>query len=293
MKKYIKNLAGFFVLLFIISTALYLVSTRNFHEEVFNKGNVYKNAEEINKIKDNVGRAKYIVNYFKTIGISPAAGNDSFIQEFKTINKASDKPEDTVNVLGKIQGKDKSEGYLILSSHVDGNAAETALILEIARVMKSQKYKPEKTVVFALWGDSEQSLKGSEYYTENPSFPLNKSQVILIDNFGKDICKNLFMITYGETGRALMGKLSSYSKFNGFSTAANENIYGNDDEAFLLKDVPAVLIQGDSKGNFWGDEKGAVYKDGVTTASSVLLNYIHRDIYKDNFHGLLSYSEMV
>ena len=293
MKKYIKNLTGFFVLLIIIIIAFYLISTRNFDEKVFNKDNAYKNSEEISKIKDNNGQVKYIENYFKTIGISPAAGKDSFTQKFNIINPALDKAEETANILGKIEGKNKSEGYLILSCHMDGNSAETALILEIARTMKIQKYKPEKTVVFALWGGSEKSLKGSEYYTENPVFPLNKSQVVLIDNIGIDVCKNLFMFTYGETGRALMGKLSSYSKINGIGTSANESITGNDNKAFLLKDVPAVLIQGDSNGNYWGDEKGAVYKDGVTTASSVLLNYIHRDIYKDNFHGLFSCSEKV
>lgn len=293
MKKYIKSLMGFFVLLIVIITSFYIISTRNFDEKVFNKDNVYKNSEILGKIKDNSGQVKFIENYFKTIGISPAAGNGSFIQEFKTINPDLDKAEETANVLGKIEGKNKSEGYLILSSHLDGNPAETSFILEIARTMKIQKYKPEKTVIFALWGGSEKSLKGSEYYAENPVFPLNKSQVVLIDNIGIDVCKNLFMFTYGETGRALMGELSSYSKINGIGTSASENMAGNDNEAFLLKDVPAVLVQGDSKGNYWGDERGAVYKDGVTAASSVLLKYIHRDIYKDNFHGLFSSGEKV
>lgn len=293
MIKLLKSLAGIFILIFIMFLAFFQVSSHNFNEKVFNPDNVYKNSKIIASIKDNSGQVKFIENYFKSIGISPAGENKTYYQSFKTMSLKSDELEETPNILGMIDGKNKAAGYLIISSHIDGDAEEAAYLLELARDMKLQKYKPEKTVIFAVWNSFEQGMKGSKYYADNPIFPLDKSCVIVIDSIGKDTCKNLYMMTYGAAGKALMGQLSSYSNSNGISTAANENIYENDNEAFSLKDVPAVLIQADTKGSFWDNKKGAAVEDGITAVGTVLLNYIHRDIYKDMFNGLFSNKEKI
>lgn len=290
--KYIRNFTGLFVVLIISVLAFYFISIHNFDENVFSKANVIQTSEKISSMKDKAGQEKFIENYFKSMGISPAAGGNSFLQSFKAIN-SSGASEETANILGKIDGRNKSEGYLIISAHMDENPTEAAIILEIARTMKLQKYKPDKTVVFAIWSSFNQGMKGSGYYAENPVYPLDKSQVIAINNTGKDICKNLYMFTYGEAGKALTGKLSSYSNNNNISTVSRENINGNGNGAFILKDVPSVLMQVDSQGNFWGDEKGVEYKSGITAVSTVLLNYIHREIYKDYVHGLLTSGEKI
>jgi hypothetical protein len=57
----------------------------------------------------------------------------------------------------------------------DDNASGTAVVMEVARVMKLNKARPKRTVVFALWAAEEMGLLGSKFYTENPIYPLDKT----------------------------------------------------------------------------------------------------------------------
>jgi len=47
--------------------------------------------------------------------------------------------------------------------------------MEVARLMKLNRFRPKRTVVFALWAAEEEGLLGSKYYTENPLYPLDKT----------------------------------------------------------------------------------------------------------------------
>jgi Zn-dependent M28 family amino/carboxypeptidase len=53
--------------------------------------------------------------------------------------------------------------------------AEQLPLLEIARAFKSMKTPPERTIVFLSVTAEEQGLLGSEYYGENPVYPLDKT----------------------------------------------------------------------------------------------------------------------
>jgi hypothetical protein len=57
----------------------------------------------------------------------------------------------------------------------DDNASGTAVVMEVARVMKLNRFRPKRTVVFALWAAEEEGLLGSKYYTENPIYSLDKT----------------------------------------------------------------------------------------------------------------------
>jgi hypothetical protein len=114
------------------------------------------------------------------------------VRSFVNLDVTFDEKRPTQNVLAKISGTDKTlkNEYVILGAHMDhlgidmtgdvfngadDNASGTAVVMEVARVMKLNRTKPRRTVIFALWAAEEMGLLGSKYYTENPVYPLEKT----------------------------------------------------------------------------------------------------------------------
>jgi len=98
----------------------------------------------------------------------------------------------TQNVLAKITGADETlkNEYVIVGAHMDhlgidmagdvfngadDNASGTAVVMEAARVLQLNRFRPNRTIIFALWAAEEEGLLGSKYYTENPVYPLEKT----------------------------------------------------------------------------------------------------------------------
>jgi len=117
---------------------------------------------------------------------------DTGVRSFVNLDIIYDEKRATQNVLAKISGTDKNfkNEYVILGAHMDhlgidmtgdvfngadDNASGTAVVMEVARVMKLNKVRPKRTIVFALWAAEEMGLLGSKYYTENPVYPLAKT----------------------------------------------------------------------------------------------------------------------
>jgi len=113
---------------------------------------------------------------------------------------------DSQNVIGRLPGSDpalKNE-YVIYTAHwdhfgrcaaIDGddicngaldNATGVAVMLDIARKMKTIKPAPKRTVLFLSVTAEEQGLLGSEYYGNYPLYPLEKTLgVINIDGINQ------------------------------------------------------------------------------------------------------------
>jgi len=111
---------------------------------------------------------------------------------------------DTENVMGFLEGTDKKEEVLVLSSHYDhigissdgqiNNGADddgsgTVAVMEIAeafsRAAKEGK-RPRRSVLFLNVSGEEKGLLGSEFYSDNPIFPLeNTVNNINIDMVGR------------------------------------------------------------------------------------------------------------
>lgn len=89
------------------------------------------------------------------------------------------------NIIGKIPGTHPQlkDEVVIISGHYDGggtdpdgviyngandNASGMAVLLEIARVMKSNHVRPSRSILFIGWGAEEQGAYGSQYFIENP-----------------------------------------------------------------------------------------------------------------------------
>ncbi len=108
------------------------------------------------------------------------------------------------NVIGMIEGTDKKDEYVFLTSHYDhvGKRADgtiyygadddgsgTTGILELAEAFSKAKAAgkgPRRTIVFMTVSGEEKGLWGSEYYSNNPIFPIEKTSVDLnIDMIGR------------------------------------------------------------------------------------------------------------
>jgi len=94
--------------------------------------------------------------------------------------KTSFSDQDTMqyNVVAEIPGTDKSlkSELVMIGAHLDSwhaatgttdNAAGSAVMMEVMRILKSIDIKPRRTIRIALWSAEEQGLFGSRNYVKN------------------------------------------------------------------------------------------------------------------------------
>ena len=107
------------------------------------------------------------------------------------------------NILGYLEGTDKKDELLIVSAHydhvgmkgddvfngADDNGSGTTTVLELAEAFYKAKEEgngPRRSVLFLWLTGEEKGLLGSEYYTNYPVFPLEKTIAdINIDMVGR------------------------------------------------------------------------------------------------------------
>ncbi|HOZ77721.1 MAG TPA: M28 family peptidase [Ferruginibacter sp.] len=136
-----------------------------------------------------------------------AAFNPVELPEKKTAFQFTFKKERLVvnasNVIGVIEGTDKKEEYVFLTAHydhlgkkgdkiyygADDDGSGTCGVIAMAEAFakaKAEGHGPRRTIVFMTVSGEEKGLWGSEYYTDNPVFPLDKTTVDLnIDMVGR------------------------------------------------------------------------------------------------------------
>ncbi|MBW6533731.1 MAG: M20/M25/M40 family metallo-hydrolase [Mariniphaga sp.] len=118
----------------------------------------------------------------------------SFVSKNKIQLKSAMKVKEkkSRNIIGFVEGSDPvlKEECVVFMAHydhlgmtkngeiyngADDNASGTATLLEVARAFTLSEEKPKRSIVF-LWVTAEEvGLIGSEYYSKNPVFPLEKT----------------------------------------------------------------------------------------------------------------------
>lgn len=103
---------------------------------------------------------------------------------------------DASNVIGYVEGSDKKDEYVFLTAHydhlgkhgdviyygADDDGSGTVGVIEMAQAFAKAKqdgHGPRRTVVFMTVSGEEKGLWGSEYYSDHPVFPLDKTTVDL------------------------------------------------------------------------------------------------------------------
>ncbi len=108
------------------------------------------------------------------------------------------------NVLGLLEGTDKKDEFVLITSHydhvgkrtdgtiyygADDDGSGTTGILELAEAFAKAKAAgkgPRRSILFMTVSGEEKGLWGSEYYTNHPVYPLEKTTVDLnIDMIGR------------------------------------------------------------------------------------------------------------
>jgi len=100
------------------------------------------------------------------------------------------------NVIGVLEGTDKKDEYVFLTGHydhlgmhngkiwygADDDGSGTVGVIEMATAFAkaaAEGHHPRRTIVFMTVSGEEKGLWGSEYYTDHPLFPLDKTSVDL------------------------------------------------------------------------------------------------------------------
>lgn len=195
---------------------------------------------------------------FKPVSLSLQLSTNMKVQA--TYNKSS-------NVIGKISGTKRPDEVIIYTAHWDhlgigrpdatgdsiyngalDNASGVAGLLELARAFKSMKTKPERTIIIMAVTAEEQGLLGSQYYAENPVYPVDKTvanmNMDVLNQFDKT--KDVMVIGKGQSNledylQVEVEKAGGYISFDTHPEAGS--YYRSDHFNFAKAGVPSLYIK--------------------------------------------------
>jgi Peptidase family M28 len=181
------------------------------------------------------------------------------------------------NVIGYIEGSDErlKKEYVVISAHydhlgkregqiyhgADDNASGTSTVIEIALAMAEAKKMgkgPKRSVVCLLVSGEEKGLLGSDYYTQFPIFPLEKTvadinidMVGRIDDAHKGDANYVYVIgsdrlstelhTINEESNGKYTQLALDYKYNA-KDDPNQFYYRSDHYNFAKNGIPVIFF---------------------------------------------------
>lgn len=202
------------------------------------------------------------------------------------------------NVVGTITGSDpelKNE-YIIIGAHFDhvgdnkngtynpgalDNASGTAVLLEVARIIKSSDTVPKKSIIFAAFNGEESGMTGSQAYVSDPPYPLDKSVMLCLDMVGCSAEIPLTIATDESGAGKLAKELSKYAeelKIN----YTKSTLSGSDHSSFSQAGVDSVLLINEDWLNGYHspeDTMEDVSKSNIEQAAKLVLKYIDNNAY--------------
>ncbi|MBN2356526.1 M20/M25/M40 family metallo-hydrolase [candidate division KSB1 bacterium] len=173
------------------------------------------------------------------------------------------------NVLGWIEGSHprRKNEYLILSAHydhlgigqaVDGdsiyngvgdNAIGVAGLLEIARLIKRQPQKPERSVIFLFTTGEEKGLLGATFYLDHAPVPhyktvanINIDGLAMFDEFKEVVGVGADLSSLGSILQGVIEKMALKLAPIPIEFTATESFSRSDQMAFAAAGIPAILI---------------------------------------------------
>jgi hypothetical protein len=180
--------------------------------------------------------AEYIATQFKSLGLEVQ------MQDFGRERR---------NVVGRTGTAPR---HLIIGAHYDGqgaglvsasdNATGVAVMIEIIRELKSREL-PLSLVAIAF-DDEEQGLNGSRYYTDNPIYPLDQTQaVIVFDTMGRpfmDLSTWTMFVLGSEYSTELAGVIQKRSRSDMLVVGTDLIGPRSDFAPFAVKKVPYLFF---------------------------------------------------
>ncbi|NDA61203.1 MAG: M28 family peptidase [Chitinophagia bacterium] len=129
--------------------------------------------------------------------------NGTYISEIKIAAQKTTEALESSNVIGIIPGTDRKDEYLFITGHydhlgrvgdviwygADDDGSGTVSVMQMAEAFAAaaKKHKgPRRTIAFMTVSGEEKGLLGSEYYSDHPIYPLDKTTANLnIDMVGR------------------------------------------------------------------------------------------------------------
>ena len=183
----------------------------------------------------------------------------------------SQKHAKTANVIGLLEGDDKvlKDEYIVVGAHydhlgfggpnsgsrmpdtiaihngADDNASGTAMVMELAKKLCSQKAKLKRSIIFVSFSGEEMGLLGSKYFVNNPPVEIKKIKAMfnfdMVGRFDKE--KN--SISISGTGTSAEGDsiLKVFEKGLPFTVTHSPDGYGPSDHAsFYSSNIPVFFF---------------------------------------------------
>lgn len=168
-----------------------------------------------------------------------------------------DQDPDGYNVIAEIPGTDKKlkDEIVMIGGHYDSwhsatgatdNAAGSAVMMEVMRILKAIDFKPKRTIRIALWSSEEQGLYGSKNYVAK-HFADPKTMILTKDHKKVSAYYNLDNGTGAIRGIYLQGNAEAGPIFKEWLTPFNDigaktvtinNTGGTDHQAFDAVGIP-------------------------------------------------------
>ena len=153
---------------------------------------------------------RYLIDEYKKMGISHPKSMSDYYQKVPSafMKSWSGQLPDSENILAYIEGTEKPDELVVISAHydhvgikagkiyngADDDGSGTVAIMEIAQAFQMAKNSgagPRRSILFLHVTGEEHGLFGSQYYAENPIFPLvNTVANLNIDMIGRDDKEN-------------------------------------------------------------------------------------------------------
>jgi hypothetical protein len=129
----------------------------------------------------------------------------------------------------------------------DDNASGVAGLLELARIFSAQRGKLRRSIVFVAFSGEEEGLIGSNFYVNNPAWPLAQTVAMVnMDMIGRMRDRKLIVGGVG-TAKEWRDLVDTANRAGGdqtrFALTLNEDGFGpSDHSSFYAKQVPVLFL---------------------------------------------------
>ncbi len=210
--------------------------------------------------------AAYLVRHFQALGLQGGAEGGAFIQRYPLQPSGEMAP----NVVAIFPGSDPTlrNEYVVLSAHMDhegvgrpvrgdsiyngadDDASGTSALLEVAQAFASMQQRPARSILFLAVSGEEKGLLGSEYFSDNPTVPLESMVANLnIDMIGRNERDTVVVIgkNYSSLGGVVERAAADHPQLVGLAAGDDRwpregFFFRSDHFNFARKEIPAVFF---------------------------------------------------
>jgi len=158
-------------------------------------------------------------------------------------------PYEARNVVAEIRGSERPNEIVLLGAHLDSwdlgtgandNGINAALVIDVARGIKSLGIRPRRTIRFVLFTGEEQGMWGSAGYVKTHAAELDQHAAVVIFDIGSGRTEGFYLNGRDELRRTVEEALRPVRGKRVWSNPL-DGIDGTDNFDFLLAGVPNLV----------------------------------------------------